>query len=384
MLPWVVFCPATVTHIAGGVRTIEPVIEPRALGSTRAITAATVFIVTTANTATLTWCRRFSVVTPLQPCGGLPDSSLCDTCRKARIRTRARSFNRSTAPASAMTRRTGLLNPGCTLNLDRIAVTMIALVIPLGVFVTSGSYWLLLTVSLGCLYAWKTDQPDLAWVMVLAPALELTRNSVLLAITRLTPHPIDASLLRMDGGLDVRFWQWCLSHPAIEQSLHFIYRRLVMAIFLTLIFTHQRRELVRTLLTSTALGVGCYLLFPAVGPAWVNIPDAPRNCMPSLHVAWAILLAIYAPKWMRWPMALFAALTAVATVGIGEHYVIDLVAAVPFTWAIVGLGRNPARALAQRPTVLAISNPNRHAGLPGTEAQEAALAVAAPYSKVTI
>jgi hypothetical protein len=59
--------------------------------------------------------------------------------------------------------------------------------------------------------------------------------------------------------------------------------------------------------------------------------------MPSLHVAWAVLLARstsgsrVALRVIAWAFALF---TILATIGSGEHYVIDLVAAAPFLVAL--------------------------------------------------
>ncbi len=76
---------------------------------------------------------------------------------------------------------------------------------------------------------------------------------------------------------------------------------------------------------------------PAVGPAWVGVVNAPRNAMPSLHMTWALLALWYSPRRLLWASAVSVRLTALATVGLGEHYLIDLAAAVPFTWAVVKL-----------------------------------------------
>ena len=83
------------------------------------------------------------------------------------------------------------------------------------------------------------------------------------------------------------------------------------------------------------LGSLLYLLCPAVGPVWAQTPGAPRNCMPSMHLTWALLLFCYSPRWLRPFAAIFALLTALATLGLGEHYVLALVAALPFTWLML-------------------------------------------------
>ncbi len=82
-----------------------------------------------------------------------------------------------------------------------------------------------------------------------------------------------------------------------------------------------------------------------MGPAHIKtIQTSVRDCMPSLHLAWALLLWIYSGRWLRIPMLIFAVLTAAATVGLGEHYAIDLVAALPFTWAVCAVAQRVKKA----------------------------------------
>src|SRR5262249_54453659 len=62
----------------------------------------------------------------------------------------------------------------------------------------------------------------------------------------------------------------------------------------------------------------------------------PRNCMPSLHTSWALLLywqSAWHRPWVRRAAAGFLALTLLATIGFGYHYLWDLVVAVPFSRA---------------------------------------------------
>ena len=69
----------------------------------------------------------------------------------------------------------------------------------------------------------------------------------------------------------------------------------------------------------------------------VPIADAPRNAMPSVHVAATLLVfwnSIGWPKWARAITAVFLLLTVLATLGFGEHYLVDLVVAVPFCLAV--------------------------------------------------
>jgi len=101
------------------------------------------------------------------------------------------------------------------------------------------------------------------------------------------------------------------------------------------------------------VGAVLYNLFPAVGPTYIfgnqfpaNLPaaaslsvqpllhvSAARNAMPSVHFACALLIwwntAALQRVW-RWLATGFVALTFVATLGFGEHYLVDLIVAVPF------------------------------------------------------
>ncbi len=75
---------------------------------------------------------------------------------------------------------------------------------------------------------------------------------------------------------------------------------------------------------------------PHVTPVLITM-DGPPNCMPSGHFLWAILLLLF--SWRcRWPMRtaflVFNILTIGATLGLGEHYWIDLLASIPYAAGI--------------------------------------------------
>lgn len=105
-----------------------------------------------------------------------------------------------------------------------------------------------------------------------------------------------------------------------------------------------------------------YNLFPALGPAHLFGHDFPfhplavdqakrllletvaipgfRNAIPSLHMAWVLLAYWYcrgASIWTKSVVAIFLFFTVLATLGSGEHYVVDLIVAVPFCVMIQGL-----------------------------------------------
>ncbi|MFB0631532.1 phosphatase PAP2 family protein [Streptomyces sp. AB3(2024)] len=124
-------------------------------------------------------------------------------------------------------------------------------------------------------------------------------------------------------------------------------------------------HLVRTFLVIGLLGPGIYMVFPVVGPIlaygadgghwaladlWPNTPPplgtpvpmpfdeiTPRNCMPSLHTAWATAIFIHSrrgPRALRWAGTFWLIATLGATLGFGYHYGADIVAGVVFTLTI--------------------------------------------------
>ncbi|OXS33870.1 hypothetical protein CHR28_17535 [Streptomyces sp. XY006] len=131
-----------------------------------------------------------------------------------------------------------------------------------------------------------------------------------------------------------------------------------------------RHHLVRTFLLIGLLGPGVYMLFPVVGPVFAYGPGAsgtggvewaladlwphtppplttpvpmtydgitPRNCMPSLHTAWALAIYIHtrrAPRLLRFAGTFWLIATLTATLGFGYHYGVDLVAGVVFALTV--------------------------------------------------
>ncbi|MEV8524266.1 phosphatase PAP2 family protein [Streptomyces sp. NPDC052000] len=131
-----------------------------------------------------------------------------------------------------------------------------------------------------------------------------------------------------------------------------------------------RHHLVRTFLVIGLLGPAIYMIFPVVGPVFAYGPGAsgtggaqwavtnlwphtpppitaphpvpydgltPRNCMPSLHTAWATAIFIHSrkgPRLLRYAGTFWLAATLSATLGFGYHYGVDLVAGVVFSLTI--------------------------------------------------
>ncbi|HME07722.1 MAG TPA: phosphatase PAP2 family protein, partial [Bryobacteraceae bacterium] len=75
----------------------------------------------------------------------------------------------------------------------------------------------------------------------------------------------------------------------------------------------------------------------------------PRNAIPSMQATWALLVWWSAWRlnwWARIVATLFLVLTLLSALGSGDHYVVDLVVAVPFTLGVEGLCRRRGYAAA--------------------------------------
>jgi hypothetical protein len=73
-------------------------------------------------------------------------------------------------------------------------------------------------------------------------------------------------------------------------------------------------------------------------PGWVR--EVPRNGMPSLHVGWTMLLfwnMRHRAWWVVLAAGTYVTMTALATLGLGEHYLIDLIVAVPVALTLQAL-----------------------------------------------
>ena len=114
------------------------------------------------------------------------------------------------------------------------------------------------------------------------------------------------------------------------------------------------------LLIATAnmiIGYALYMFYPAAGPVYAfpgsfgaHAPvlrgvyaqaiSAPANAMPSLHISAALLIwwnSRHLP-WARRVAMAYLCLTVLATLGLGEHYFLDLVVAVPYALFIQAIG----------------------------------------------
>jgi len=176
---------------------------------------------------------------------------------------------------------------------------------------------------------------------------------------------LDEFLWRMDANFgypQIPLVKFVLDHAAAYGILHLCYLALSLVGVLVYLALPNETAIRRRYCIASALGLSILLLYaicPAGGPYYLfreNLPysvpaiavpharfmnDVSYNCAPSGHVAWTLVLAWFAHRYCgriaRVATAVFLVLTVLATLAMGEHYVIDLVLSAPFAagmWAL--------------------------------------------------
>lgn len=216
------------------------------------------------------------------------------------------------------------------------------------------------------------EQKELLQLAIVPPLLLVLlgySSSTLLEITdNLHPKTYDLFLFFFDGSLGVqpsfKVGQFVLrSRWLTDVALLFYYGLPIPGMLVYAKQLVRQRSYAVTvflgLLVAGPVGVLFYNLFPACGPIYLVGSDFPfhapasqlvtasllrpveisgiRNAFPSLHVGWALLAWWYSEglsRWTRFFLLLFLAGTVLATLGLGEHYLVDLAAAFPFALLI--------------------------------------------------
>ncbi|WJV47565.1 DUF5933 domain-containing protein [Streptomyces flavofungini] len=220
-----------------------------------------------------------------------------------------------------------------------------------------------------------------------------TGDAWLLITAKTRPTVLDQYVATADHALGNPSWLVgrlvAATGPTGIRLLDFVYVQLAVAAVVVALYQLRRvsverrfprHHLVRTFLVIGLLGPGIYMIFPVVGPIfaygagsehWTN-PDlwpstpptaqwavadlwpdtppsistpqafpfdeiTPRNCMPSLHTAWATAIFIHSrkgPRILRYAGTFWLVATLGATLGFGYHYGVDIIAGVVFTLTI--------------------------------------------------
>jgi hypothetical protein len=213
------------------------------------------------------------------------------------------------------------------------------------------------------LYAWMPA--------VLFVASDYSATTMLAWTSAAHPRTLDEYLLLFDASLRIQpafiAGQLYRIHPLLHNASLIAYVGLAVPIMMVYAGQLARvgEKAVSTMvafLITGPIGIFFYNLFPAAGPGSLfghRFPFSPlpyeklsrmilepvliggaRNGMPSLHLAWTLLAWWYSRKLSRIERViafLFLGLTAFATLGTGEHWFADLVAAFPFALMIHAL-----------------------------------------------
>ncbi|KUL64065.1 phosphatase PAP2 family protein [Streptomyces sp. NRRL S-1521] len=204
----------------------------------------------------------------------------------------------------------------------------------------------------------------------------------LLITSKTRPTVLDPYVAMADHALGNPSWaagRLLEASGPVSTVLDLVYAQLAVAAIVVAL--HQLRNvaaerrfpshhLVRTFLVIGLLGPAFYMLFPVVGPIFAYGPGTsgtggvewavadlwphtlppvtapapvpydgitPRNCMPSLHTAWATAIFIHSrkgPRALRYAGTFWLVATLAATLGFGYHYGVDLLAGVVFALTI--------------------------------------------------
>jgi hypothetical protein len=198
------------------------------------------------------------------------------------------------------------------------------------------------------------------------PFLAVVTNLALSVQIGFLPLVRDSHLFLFDGSLGFqpsfavgRLFQ---AAPLLRSGCLFVYSILPFVELLGfLVFLRSNRRMVVNpfivFMLVGLIGMALFAVCPATGPVYAfksfpHLPlvvpsaaavpqqGAPRNAIPSLHTAWALLLwwnLRGQKQWISWSALVFLFFTLLATMGFGEHYFVDLVVAVPFSLMIQSL-----------------------------------------------
>ena len=185
------------------------------------------------------------------------------------------------------------------------------------------------------------------------PALCMGSILAVGAAVQFTPLTYDPLIYAFDAKL--QFPSWVIGHAFrthmwLWATCGFVYNTLPLVLSICLSMQWQHRVKFPVDMGGGAcspigvVGFFLYQICPAAGPIYlfpkdfpastphildvmrIHMAPAARNGMPSLHVAWALLLVAWNLRVRRilLPAALFFLLwTALATLGTGEHYLAD-------------------------------------------------------------
>jgi hypothetical protein len=287
----------------------------------------------------------------------------------------------------------GLLHPGAFLDFYGSWIAIPGAFLGMGTLFVLGTRWI-----------WAPTAPNGArgekWMRfervrdaALVPLLCVTTMVAVGPAIGLTPmtydrllYIVDTKFLMTRAGVPPSWviGRMFVDHHWLRTASGYVYNSLPLGLAICLAFQWRDRkrkiwyplDLRWVSLTLGCVGFLLYQICPAAGPVylfpnqfplvvpnldWIVaapgwLGEVPRNGMPSLHLAWTMLLfwnVRHRAWWISLAAAMYVMLTALATLGLGEHYLVDLMVAVPvgltiqalwlrtrsvFRWVAIGAG----------------------------------------------
>ncbi len=289
-----------------------------------------------------------------------------------------------------LTWRQRFIAAGAAIGVDVVFVSVrwaVGAEVPEGHFFGNGALWAMLGCAAFALTR-RTGKERLLLLKGVGLGLLLvagrkTGDTWLLITSKTRPTVLDPYVATADHALGDPSWLagrvLRASGPVSTYVLDLVYAQLAVAAIVVALYQLRnvaaegrfpRHHLVRTFLLIGLVGPGIYMVFPVVGPIfaygpgtsgtggvewavadlWPNTPPpiglphpvpydgiTPRNCVPSLHTAWATAIFIHSrkgPRLLRFAGAFWLVATLSATLGFGYHYGVDLIAGVVFALTV--------------------------------------------------
>ena len=235
-----------------------------------------------------------------------------------------------------------------------------------------GAFGLASLLLLSCAVLWNGRDREPAAYRALLPSIVLTflvlgaQYSLNMA-SLLHGKTLDSYAFAFDGSLGFEpsfvLGRFLNSKPWLFPFVKVSYEGILLAMAALYAGFMRRREkpvweLIEVLFASAMIGYAFFSVFPVCGPRYafgqdfpgVIVPYAalhqfvparvpvapafPRNGVPSLHLTWALLIWLNSrglPRWARLVALTLVLATVFDTLASGEHYLFDLVVALPFT-----------------------------------------------------
>jgi hypothetical protein len=225
----------------------------------------------------------------------------------------------------------------------------------------------LVALFLSVLWMLRDERDKTRPVLVIALVINLIYGFLLTVVLGRAdswlPWKYDYYLLRMDQSLGVSAASIALPFQGVWRiPLIVIYQLMVPMMIFWYLRTRKwnsQGSVVLAYVAEMVAGPLMYAILPACGPiyafgaTWLHHPIPPAqvirfsgmpNAFPSLHVATAMVLVLFANgRWWRAISIAFLAATALATLTTGEHYAIDLAPGLAFGCFAASFGHRRMR-----------------------------------------